>query len=221
VFVANGPQLEEWTVPALPALSAAPVRIAGPESGVLGEALTTGDVQLAGGTGASAPAFASLPAGRGAVAVPLKLGAQTVAVLYADEGRNGDVPTGWSDAIQILGHHGSAHLAFLTALRTTQAMRLMSEGDASASASAVQKKDDDQGARRYARLLVSEIKLYNEAAVRVGREKRDLSRRLKPEIDRARRLFDERIPQSATGRDDCFQQELVQTLADGDPSLLG
>jgi hypothetical protein len=219
VFVANGPQLEEWTVPALPALSAAPVRIAGPESGVLGAAVTTGEVHLAGANGAGAPAFASLSTARAAIAVPLKVGAQTVAVLYADEGREGDVATGWSDAIQILGRHASASLAFLTALRTSQAMQLMSAGAAAAASRST--GDDDQGARRYARLLVSEIKLYNEAAVRVGREKRDLSRRLKPEIERARRLFDERIPQSVSGRDDCFQQELVQTLADGDPSLLG
>ncbi len=45
--------------------------------------------------------------------------------------------------------------------------------------------EDDSSARRYARLLVSEIKLYNEAAVRTGREKRDLLNRLAPEIERA------------------------------------
>ena len=51
---------------------------------------------------------------------------------------------------------------------------------------------EDDGARRYARLLVSEIKLYNESAVRTGRERRDLLVRLRPEIDRARRLYEER-----------------------------
>jgi hypothetical protein len=81
--------------------------------------------------------------------------------------------------------------------------------------------DDDQAARRYARLLVSEIKLYNESAVRAGRERRDLLQRLKPEIERARRLYDERVASSITSRDLYFQQELVQTLADGDRSLLG
>ncbi len=81
--------------------------------------------------------------------------------------------------------------------------------------------DEGQGARRYARLLVSEIKLYNEGAVRVGRERRDLLKRLKGEIDRARKLYEERIPASIRERDTYFQQELVQTLADGDQSLLG
>ena len=80
---------------------------------------------------------------------------------------------------------------------------------------------DDQGAKRYARLLVSEIKLYNEAAVRVGRQKRDLLQRLRPEIERARRLYEERIPADVGARAAYFQQELVQTLADGDAGLLG
>ncbi len=79
--------------------------------------------------------------------------------------------------------------------------------------------DEAQGARRYAKLLVSEIKLYNEGAVRVGRERRDLSARLRDEIDRARRLYEQRIAASVPGREMYFQLELVQTLADGDQSL--
>ncbi len=81
--------------------------------------------------------------------------------------------------------------------------------------------DQLQAARRYARLLVSEIRLYNEGAVRVGRERRDILVRLEAEIERARRLFDERVAATVEGRDALFQQELAQTLADGDPALLG
>ena len=81
--------------------------------------------------------------------------------------------------------------------------------------------NDENGARRYARLLVSEIKLYNEAAVHIGRQKRDLMSRLRPEIERARRLYEERVPASVAARGTYFQQELVQTLADGDSALLG
>jgi hypothetical protein len=88
------------------------------------------------------------------------------------------------------------------------------------SASAVT-RDDDASARRYARLLVSEIKLYNESAVRTGRERRDLLARLRPEIDRARRMYEERVPASLGDRATVFQQELIQTLAEGDPALLG
>jgi hypothetical protein len=79
----------------------------------------------------------------------------------------------------------------------------------------------EESARRYARLLVSEIKLYNEPAVRAGRQQRDLRQRLRNEIDRAQRLYEERVPPAVAARDQFFHQELVQTLADGDPSLLG
>ena len=71
------------------------------------------------------------------------------------------------------------------------------------------------------RLLVSEIKLYNENAVRAGREKRDLLSRLRPEIERARRLYEERVPPTIVARAAYFHDELVHTLADGDAALLG
>jgi hypothetical protein len=43
--------------------------------------------------------------------------------------------------------------------------------------------------------------------------------RLQAEIERAQRLYEERVP--APGEREYFQQELVQTLAGGDPGLLG
>src|SRR5262249_29490242 len=52
----------------------------------------------------------------------------------------------------------------------------------------------EEHARRYARLLIADIRLYNEAAVRTGREQRDLAHRLQPEIARARHAFEERVP---------------------------
>jgi hypothetical protein len=122
--------------------------------------------------------------------------------------------------MQILGVHASACLAFITALRTTQAIRATATG-ASRDRAAMPATEEDSSARRYARLLISEIKLYNEAAVRVGREKRDLLTRLRPEIERARRLYDERVSPSVAARGAYFHEELVHTLADGDAALLG
>ncbi len=76
-------------------------------------------------------------------------------------------------------------------------------------------------ARRFARLLVSEIKLYNEEQVERGRELRDLYKRLQEDIDRSREMFDKRISPEIRARQDFFQDELVRILADGDPELLG
>jgi hypothetical protein len=76
-------------------------------------------------------------------------------------------------------------------------------------------------AHRYARLLVSEIKLYSAAEVEAGRRERDLAARLGVQIARARVSYEERIPSGARGVPDYFDEELVRTLADGDRTLLG
>ncbi|HJU54027.1 MAG TPA: hypothetical protein VJ715_05630 [Pyrinomonadaceae bacterium] len=76
-------------------------------------------------------------------------------------------------------------------------------------------------ARRFARLLVSEIKLYNEQKVREGRLEGDIYHRLREDIDRSRQMYDQRISQPVTARYDYFHHEVVNTLAEGDPSKLG
>jgi translation initiation factor 2 beta subunit (eIF-2beta)/eIF-5 len=76
-------------------------------------------------------------------------------------------------------------------------------------------------ARRFARLLISEIKLYNEEQVEQGRESNDIYQRLREDIDRSREMFDKRISAEVRESQDYFQDELVRVLADGDPDLLG
>lgn len=76
-------------------------------------------------------------------------------------------------------------------------------------------------ARRFARLLVSEIKLYNEQKVAEGRRGGDLYDRLKEDIDRSRQMYEKRVTPSVATKFDYFYDELVGTLAEGDPSKLG
>ncbi|MCS7181775.1 MAG: hypothetical protein NZ869_01505 [Thermoanaerobaculum sp.] len=76
-------------------------------------------------------------------------------------------------------------------------------------------------ARRFARLLVSEIRLYNEQAVQEGKANRDIYARLKEDIDRSREMYEQRIPAEVRAVSDYFYEELVRTLADGDPDALG
>jgi len=76
-------------------------------------------------------------------------------------------------------------------------------------------------ARRFARLLVSEIKLYNEEEVDRGRAERDIAKRLKEDIDRSREMFEKRIPVEIRAGHDYFQEQLVRILADGNPDALG
>jgi len=76
-------------------------------------------------------------------------------------------------------------------------------------------------ARRFARLLVSEIKLYNEEKVVEGRSHGDLYPRLREYIDRSREMYDKRVKPVVSERYDYFHHELVNTLAEGDASKLG
>ena len=81
------------------------------------------------------------------------------------------------------------------------------------------KKHDE--ARRFARLLVSEIKLYNESKVDQGRRNKDIYERLKEDIDRSRQMYDERIGEDVRKSSNYFYDELVRILADGDAASLG
>jgi hypothetical protein len=76
-------------------------------------------------------------------------------------------------------------------------------------------------ARRFARLLVSEIKLYNETKVLEGREASDLYPRLREAIDRSREMYDKRVQPPVASKFDYFHYELVNSLAEGDTNRLG
>jgi hypothetical protein len=76
-------------------------------------------------------------------------------------------------------------------------------------------------ARRFAKLLVDEIKLYNQAKVAEGKLNHDLYDRLKDDIDKSRTTYDKRYAQTPVASAEYFFQELVRNLADGNPTLLG
>jgi hypothetical protein len=76
-------------------------------------------------------------------------------------------------------------------------------------------------ARRFARLLVSEIKLYNEKKVKEGRNQSDIYDRLRDDIERSREMYAKRVAPPVAARHDYFHQELVNTLAEGDSAKLG
>jgi len=221
----GGTHLQGWKAVGFAGDGLAKLRIATNDAaaaGCLGPAVTEGRPVAT--TSSPAPAFANLPAQRAGLAVPIAVGSTTVAVLYADDAplEEPESPASWPEGLQVLAAHGAACLAEITAARTAQALQQMAPGlTRSAADGAHAPSEEDSSARRYARLLVSEIKLYNEAAVRTGRQKRDLLNRLGPEIERARRLYEERVSPAIGARAAYFQQELVHTLADGDSALLG
>jgi hypothetical protein len=81
--------------------------------------------------------------------------------------------------------------------------------------------DQHKKARRFAKLLVEEIKLYNQLKVAEGRQNRDLYDRLREEIEKSRATYEKRYGDSPVSSADFFNQELVRILADSDVTLMG
>jgi hypothetical protein len=211
-------------------------------------------------------AFMNHPSVDTGVVVPVTVGGQVAALVYADDGGREDrpVPASWPEAIELLARHAARCLEAQTAIRAarlsntgapapapagpqlravptpvpapqaaapvavaptpvpvTGPVAVVPTSPAPVAASGMNDAYAEEHARRYARLLIADIRLYNEAAVRTGREQRDLAHRLQPEIARARHAFEERVPASVRQRERFFDEELVRTLADGDEALLG
>ena len=81
--------------------------------------------------------------------------------------------------------------------------------------------DIHRKAQRFARLLVDEIKLYNQAKVAEGRRHKDLYDRLKEDIDKSRGTFQKRYGNTAAASGDYFHNELLRSLAEDDISIMG
>jgi hypothetical protein len=81
--------------------------------------------------------------------------------------------------------------------------------------------DIHRKAQRFARLLVDEIKLYNQAKVAEGRRNKDLYDRLKEDIDKSRGTFQKRYGNTVAASGDYFQHELLRSLAEDDVSIMG
>lgn len=209
------------------------------DSGVIGLAIgaarpvTTRDSQ----TAAVGPGFETLPADKMGLAVPVIVGGRVVAVVYADavsiSGQQArPVPSGWPELIEILARHAGRCLEALTSQKTAPRIVTGVTGAAGATgaSSAVQSgptpmmqiTDGVQAAaRRTARLLVADIRLFHEPAVTEGRRQRNLLSRLAPEIAKARQAYNDQVPDGVRSHTDYFQQELIRTLAGGDATLLG
>ncbi len=124
LFVVNGGQLRGWKAAGFDG-EAATLQAGHEDDHLLADALRRGEPVVTSGSGPFAPPFAELPPDRAALAVPLLVGGQPVAVLYADDGADSprETPAAWPEAIQMLARHASVNLAHLTAARAAEAMR--------------------------------------------------------------------------------------------------
>jgi hypothetical protein len=95
------------------------------------------------------------------------------------------------------------------------------EASLAAADGASPEEDIHHKAQRFARLLVDEIKLYNQAKVFEGRKSRDLYDRLKDAIEKSRSTYQKRYGNTAAASGDYFQHEVIRSLAEDDVSIMG
>jgi hypothetical protein len=82
-------------------------------------------------------------------------------------------------------------------------------------------QDIHRKAQRFARLLVDEIKLYNQAKVTEGRKSKDLYDRLKEVIEKSRGTYQKRYGSTVAASGNYFHHEIIRSLAEDDLSIMG
>jgi hypothetical protein len=170
------------------------------------------------------------PAEDNCLVLPLVVKERVAALLYADAGT---APGGMLDvsALSVLTRWAALWLE-LTALRkagpagdepqpATPAATVADAGVAAAPVMAAEDADLHKRALRFAKLLVEEIKLYNQPKVVEGKHNRDMYDRLKEDIEKSRATYQKRYGETPVASADYFNHELVRILADNDISLMG
>lgn len=185
------------------------------------------------------------PANQQVVLFPLVVREKVAGILYADAGVNGQ-PKLDRAGLEAIVRATGMWLEVLTARRASPGIATSSVQEAmpaeafmtavasaaspaafgqAATAPAASFSPEEQEvhkkAQRFAKLLVDEIKLYNQAKVNEGRQHRDLYDRLKEPIEKSRESYQKRFGGTPAASVDYFSQELIRILANNDPSLLG
>lgn len=178
-----------------------------------------------------------------AVTLPLKVGGKPVAILIAE--RAGDEIPWHPEVLGILVHAARLRLELDLAMRRSRGgsapalsgpAPVPTEGGAPPSPRAVEPQVAPasvpapaavatapdprfEDARRFARLIATDIRLYNEEAVLQGRRHRDLSQRLGDQLARGRESFSRRFEGLGSDGERILKESYVQVLAGGDATL--
>ena len=128
VFLVRDDQYRGWRLAGFGAGAGNSLELAASDAGVLAAAARTS--AAATGDAASAPPFANLSADGRCAAVPMAIGGQTVAVLYADSGGSDEHGSDSADSrtlnlesLEILGRHAARCLEAITAMKAARSGR--------------------------------------------------------------------------------------------------
>ncbi|HEX5434002.1 MAG TPA: GAF domain-containing protein [Candidatus Angelobacter sp.] len=174
------------------------------------------------------------PAEDRCLVLPLVVKDRVAALIYADAGREANNAFDAS-ALSVLTRFAALWLETGTTRKSDSAAaavapepepapeRAAAAGAAATVPEAAASEDTElhKKAKRFAKLLVEEIMLYNQAKVAQGKKNQDLYTRLREDIEKSRATYDKRYGEGPAASANYFNQELVRILADSDVSLMG
>lgn len=162
--------------------------------------------------------------------LPLVVKQKVAAILYADRGLSAESPLD-INSMALLTQITAIWIELNALRRTTPAgsdevqptepPAPVPEPEVVAPALSPEEVAVHTKARRFAKLLVEEIKLYNGPKVEQGRQNRDIYALLKDDIEKSRATYSKRYGETPAASVDHFTEELIRVLADNDVSLLG
>ena len=155
---------------------------------------------------------------------PVTSRGKAVAVLYAD----GEPEEVDGNALELLATVAGAVWESRSAMVDPESSGLISIQNAAAPAHSPawnqlpqQEQDLHLRAQRFAKVQVAEMMLYRSQAVKQGRAERSLFTELREEIERGRTAFHQQFLENAPSMADYFHVEMIRTLANDDPALMG
>ena len=144
---------------------------------------------------------------------PISANGRVMAILYAE-----DADAAGLELVSIMaGSTLEAHQRKSKASDTG----LLQIAPAAVSGMSLEDEELDLRAQRFARLRVSEIRLYETANVHDGRQNKNLYKALHGRIDGAREAYRNQFAAESSTLVDHLDRELVRTLAQGDRELMG
>jgi hypothetical protein len=145
--------------------------------------------------------------------VPVVANGRTAAILYAEDAD----PAGIELVAVMAGSALAAHQLKNKASDTG----LLQIAPAEPTGLSQEDEELDLRAQRFARLRVSEIRLYEPTAVQDGRRNKNLYQVLQTRIDDAREAYRNQFAADPSTMVDHLDRELIRTLAQGERELMG
>jgi hypothetical protein len=124
LFLASGAPLRSWRCSGFESTGSqsTAIELTLEQSGIVGEAIRSGVAVVSSGRASDAPSFAPSTREGSAMALPLSMAGQAVAVLYVDAGNGGPLTAARRTSLELITRYAARALEVITAFRAAQSL---------------------------------------------------------------------------------------------------